>query len=102
MTAIVMTACAKMPNSCWGRYRRVVVVDVEYWRAWHRKDHPKMISTHAKGVLRIVRDLGKHNEGKTAACAYERALVEAQKIADAYNNSRDVAEAEQLISTGSA
>lgn len=47
---LVMTSTAKMPMSCWGKYRNVALVELEQYFM----GTPKMISTHAKGVKRVV------------------------------------------------
>jgi len=69
---IIMTASAHMPNSCWGIYRRVALVEVE------KGVEPKMISERARGVVRIVRTWENLNVGTTDKCAYRRALAEAK------------------------
>ncbi|MGY0572818.1 hypothetical protein ACTGJ9_018485 [Bradyrhizobium sp. RDM12] len=74
---IVMTASGQMPARCKGRYRRVVVVEVEQVGF-----APRMISERAKGVRRIVRDFGPCSVGKTEACAYRRALDAANALAE--------------------
>lgn len=71
----VVTSSARMPLSCWGRYRRVAVVcKIE-------GSVPKMISDRARGIVEIVRDYGPQHEGSTERCAYERALIEAEDLA---------------------
>lgn len=86
---IVMTAAAAMPSSCWGTYRRVAVVelDLEACEKYNIKE-PKMISEHARGIKRIIAVWEKCNVGKTARCAYQRALAEAQALADEWNQRR--------------
>ncbi len=72
---IVMTSSAKMPSSCWGRYTNVALVQLnQEYTALNKR--PKMISEHARGVLRI-RHLGHHAEGKTERCGAARALARA-------------------------
>lgn len=83
---IVMTAAAAMPATCWGKYRRVAVVEVEQGAAW-----PAMISERARGVVRIVATWERRNVGTTERCAYARALTEAQELADKLNNTEEVA-----------
>lgn len=78
---IVMTSAAKMPQCCWGRYRNVAVVEVEDINV-----RPTMISMRALNVIRIVKHFGPQSVGKTKACAYERTLVEAYRMADAMND----------------
>lgn len=95
---IVMTSSAKMPSSCWGRYRNVALVQLtqEYTS---RGQTPKIISTHARGVLRIVH-MGRHNAGKTAKCAYARTVAEAKRRAHELNNSHPLAHGDMLMSWG--
>lgn len=80
---IVMTAQAHMPQNCWGRYRRVAVVKL--------KDplgpRPKMISERAKNVACIVYSWERCNVGTTKNCAYQRALMAAESLAQSRNQS---------------
>lgn len=78
---IVMTSSAKMPSSCGGRYRNVAVVELEDGFV----GIPTMISTHARGVKRVVRHYGPQSVGKTDRCAYARAFKAAQALADEMN-----------------
>lgn len=77
---IVMTSSAHMPSSCMGRYKNVAIVEVE-----NENTVPKMISERARGVVRIVRHYGPQSVGKTARCAFERALREARSECDHLN-----------------
>lgn len=97
---IVMTSAAKMPSSCWGRYRNVALVKLsqEYTSHGYR---PKMISECAEGVV-YVQHMGHHSVGKTARSAYARALADAERLAFTYNNSHLVAHGDLLITHGSA
>jgi hypothetical protein len=70
---LVMQAAACMPSNCWGRYRRVAVVEV----VGGFKGCPAMISARARGVVRVVALWDKQSVGKTARCAFHRALAEA-------------------------
>ena len=70
---IIQTASAKMPNSCWGEYRRVAVIEVE-----DGVTSVAMISKRAKGVIRVVETWEGLNVGTTKRCAYERALSAAR------------------------
>jgi hypothetical protein len=95
---IVMTACAKMPGSCRGTYRRVAVLNVlsyDYNRDWR----PAMISDRARGVYRVI-DLGHHSVGKTERCAYQRALARAEQMAHDLNAAGDAATVEDIIGAG--
>lgn len=49
-----------MPGSCWGRYAKVAVMQVEPGVT------PTMISRRAKGVLRVVRVWDKLNIGRAS------------------------------------
>src|SRR5262249_35939121 len=73
---VVMTASARMPSACRGKYRRVAIVQLNQEYTAHGWQ-PKMISDRARGVLRVV-DYGHHSVGKTRRCAYAKALEEAQ------------------------
>lgn len=74
-----------MPNSCWGRYRRVAVLEVETGTV------PAMISGRARGVVRVVQTWEKRHVGTTDRCAYERAVAEAQELAAELNSEMAVA-----------
>ena len=78
-TFIVLDKAAKMPNSCWGKYRRVAVLEVE------QGSIPAMISKRARGVIRVVATWEKLNVGLTERCAFERALSEAHDLARQLN-----------------
>ena len=94
---IVMTSQAKMPGSCWGKYRNVALVQLnQEYTAKQLK--PKYISTRARGVLRVVH-LGHHFDGETDRCAFARALAAAKQRAYDLNNSCDMASAELLINS---
>ena len=77
---IVQTASATMPASCWGKYRRVAVLEVEAGMS-----RASMISERARGVKRIVETWERCNVGSTDRCAYSRALKEATDLADKLN-----------------
>ena len=76
---IVMDAGACMPAKCWGRYRRVGVVEVEPGAK------PKMLSERAIGVVAVVQTWERLNHGTTDRCAYRVALAEAEALAAALN-----------------
>lgn len=78
---VVKTAAAAMPSSCWGTYRRVAVLEIEAGTT------PAMISTHARGVVRVVQTWEKRHVGRTSRCAYERALAEAEAMAARLNEA---------------
>ena len=81
----LMTASAQMPQSCWGTYRRIAIVQVET-----ADTEPAMISERAIGVVRIVATWEKLNVGKTDRCAYRKALKEAEKmLSDLRNEHSD-------------
>lgn len=77
---IVQTASAYMPSSCWGVYRRVGVLEVDLGLR-----HVSQISERARGCARVVRTWERLNVGKTARCAYDRALDEAERLAAELN-----------------
>lgn len=71
---VVMDSAARMPSKCWGRYRRVAVVEIE------RGAVPKMISSRARGVVRIVKTWERcHAQGMETA--FSRAMEDAQMLA---------------------
>jgi hypothetical protein len=73
---IILTAAARMPGNCLGRYRRVAVVELVPGFG----ETPKMISPRAKGVARIVAVWEKQNVGRTERCAYGRSLAAAAEL----------------------
>ena len=83
MSYIVQTATAHMPQAARRyRYRRVAVLEVQ-----PGVTSVAMISTHARGVVRIVRTWERRSVGKTERCAYSRALAEAEALADELNRA---------------
>lgn len=83
MPFIVKTACAKMPGSCKGTYRRVAVIEL-----MPGFTDCAMISERARGVVRIVELWDKVNVGTTHRCAYYRALAEANLLVINLNAGR--------------
>ena len=83
-----MTSAAAMPQSCWGVYRRVAVLEVDPGA------RPAMISERARGVRRIVATWERLNVGKVALhaglrpvgrCAWSRAMKDAAEMAEEMN-----------------
>jgi len=72
---ITQTATAHMPNSCWGRYGKVAVIEVEPGV----KD-VAMISDRARGAIRVVEVWGTSDR-----CAFAIALAEAETLAASLN-----------------
>jgi hypothetical protein len=96
MSYIVMTARAPMPSSCWGKYGRVAVIEMDDdWLAVERMRamlqgrrppiRPAMISERARGVVRVVATWERLNIGRTARCAFDRAGEEAYRLAGRLN-----------------
>ena len=77
---IVKAASAKMPNSCWGQYGRVAVLEVRC-DAEGRPLAPKIITERSKRVVRIVRTWERQHMGATPRCAFDRALRAAYDLA---------------------
>ena len=73
---IVQVASANMPNSCWGIYNRVAVLEVH-----DGVTRASMISDRSRDVVRVVETWEALNVGKTERCAYRRALKQARAIA---------------------
>lgn len=76
---IVMTAQAKMPASCWGRYGKVAVVE--------RSGDliPRAIHPRHKSVRRIVAVWDRQHVGSTDRCAFARSLAAAEELAEELN-----------------
>ena len=80
---IVQSAAAAMPSSCWGRYRRVAVLEVE-----DGVEQVSMISSHARDCLRVVYVWERQHVGSTSRCAFECALRAANDMAARLNAER--------------
>jgi hypothetical protein len=80
---IVMTASARMPANCRGRYGKVAVVETD------QTGTPKMISTHARHCVEVVQIWDRRNIGTTRKCAYCRAIEEARKLAAELNKQSE-------------
>lgn len=81
--AIVMTASAKMPSSCWGRYGKVGLVIVD--RDELPVGEPAMISERAIGVVEIIEVWDRLNMGTTDRCAFAKAKIAAGRRAEMIN-----------------
>jgi hypothetical protein len=81
---VVKVSAANMPNSCWGSYARVAVLEID--RTKLPVGGPKMISERARGVIRVVCVWDRLNVGKTDRCAFRRAMRQAEWVAK-MNNS---------------
>ena len=74
------TRRSRTPSSCWGRYGRVAVLEVE-----HGVRSASMISARARGVRRVVRTWERCYIGLTPRCAFERAVTAAERLAAELN-----------------
>lgn len=74
----VVVSAAKMPLSCWGRYKHVAVI--EYIEA---DGPPLYISDRPKRVVRIVCEWRRQYDGATSRSAAGRAIATACKLAAA-------------------
>lgn len=81
---VVKTSSACMPSSCWGRYGRIAVLEVRRDRG---EDEPKMISEHARCVVRVVKVWERLHIGTTDRCAFAKALAKAKSLANELNGS---------------
>jgi hypothetical protein len=97
---IVMEASAKMPSSCKAFYRKSAVVQLS--QEYTAKNlRPKMISEHAKGILRIARVFPYvPADGKTMRSGLMQTRKAAAELARELNNVADMATAEQIIGAG--
>jgi hypothetical protein len=79
---IVMTAAACMPGSCWGRYGKIAVVELEPGTI----ERPKMISAHARGIVKVVALWDRcHWGGRYSAAGVAQAA--AQDLCDDLNGA---------------
>ncbi len=76
---IVMDSSAKMPNSCWGSYRRVALVEVV------KGERPGAINENYKSIVKIHELWDDLFHGKTNRCAYRQARIEAEEMCTAEN-----------------
>jgi len=95
---IVMTSAARMPNSCWGIYRNVAVVEIDQHMT-ARGQLPKMISRRAKGVLALYH-MGRLNVGYTERCAYAKAVKEAETRCHTLNNASPTVDPAEMFTWG--
>ena len=85
---IAMCSSARMPNSCKGIYRRVGLIETD-----GSGIRPKMISAHARHVVRVVRTWERLHAGSNGGnTAYDRAFEEAWRLADKLNAEVELAE----------
>lgn len=77
---IVSVKCAKMAG---GKYARIAVLEVE-----NGVEEVKMISSRARGVIRIVETWERVHVGATSACAFQRALNAAKDICAQLNAAK--------------
>jgi hypothetical protein len=77
---IVKTASTGMPSSCWGKYGKVAVLEVE-----REYEDVSMISTHAKGCVNVIQVWDRLNIGTTKRCAFWKAYEKAETLANKLN-----------------
>ncbi len=76
---IVMERSAQMPSSCWGRYCRIAVVEVD--STIEPGQEPAMISKRAAGVNRVVSVWDRVHYGTTCRSQRWHILREARSLA---------------------
>jgi len=74
---LIKTSSAQMPQSCWGHYRRIGLLEIEDGYALGDVHE---ISTRPRAVKRVIQTWEKLNLGSTERCAYRRALEEAMNV----------------------
>lgn len=80
---VVVTSQECMPASCWGKYGRVAVMEME-----ETAPFPKMISPRARGCVRVVSTWNKRFWGASNRCALCRAQAEARRLAAELNRAK--------------
>ncbi len=75
---VVLTSSAKMPNSCWGRYGNVAIIETD------GKTMPKQINSRHKAVISIPWYRGRLHIGGPKS-AYARAVDEAIALCAKWN-----------------
>lgn len=78
---LTSSAHTKGTAAKFSQYRNVAVVEVQ-----DGMPKPRMISTRALGLIRIVQHWGACNVGTTDRCQYQIALREAAELVDELNN----------------
>ena len=78
---VVKTSSASMPQSCWGRYAHVAVLETRPGTT----RPPLAITPRDRSVARVVAIWERVNVGTTDRCAYRRALRAAQEMAARMN-----------------
>ena len=76
---VVMTSTAKMPSSCWGRYRNIILVKVE-----DPENPPPRADRRIKAILQM-HHLGPYHVGLTDRDAYTKAYRSAVERAAKLN-----------------
>ena len=76
---IVMTSATTPAMNCWGRYKRVAVVETD------GVNMPRQIHPRHNAVIRIVQTWENCHVGKTERCAFARAEAEALILAEQLN-----------------
>ena|SRR5215469_6081740 len=101
---VVLTPRKKMPSSVCSSYRRVLLAKVCYYdynrlvrEPWWQQTLP----CNSRAVSRYI-DMGYYHEGQTMRSKFQQVMAEAQRRADELNNSTPLAEADLLMSFGSA
>lgn len=77
---VIKSSAAKMPNSCWGTYRRIGLLRLE--PGLPEDFVPTMISNRSRGVVEVVETWECLNVGTTERCAYAVAMMQAEGLRD--------------------
>ena len=72
---VIKISQEKMPFSCWGRYGRVAVMEMEADAPF-----PAMISSRARGCVKVHKVWNKLFWGISAQCALRRAEEAARRL----------------------
>lgn len=76
---IVMTAAAKMPSKCKGRYGKIAVVETS-------GQMPKQMHPKHKSVKRIIEVWDRRHIGKTERSEFQKCLKEANDLCETLNS----------------
>lgn len=82
---IIQRAAANMPSSCWGRYGKIAVLEVD-----DDLDQVSMISEHAKGCHRVIEIWDRLHVGSTDQDEWTGAMEQAQELCDRLNRGMDM------------
>ena len=80
---IIKISQEKMPSSCWGKYGRVAIMEMEADAPF-----PAMISPRASGCVKIHKVWNKLFWGTSERCALRRAVEAARQLIESLEKTK--------------